>query len=344
MLDRGRIPLRFVLIALGALLALWLLRRALAPFFVAMVLAYLLAPPVNRLARWLGRPWGVVAVMLGLVAMMATLLMVLGPWLMDQGAHLGASLPRWRQALDDRILPWLQAHPTWQLRLDQALDGLDPALFLRGLRATGGGVLGCFLDLMALILVPLILYFLLLEGPGLVDRLRDLTPPRYRERLDRMVAAIHQRLGGYIRGQAAVAAAMGVLQGLAFATLGVPYAWLLGLVAGLSNVVPYSPYFTALPPALVLAYLDGGSRGHLLAIAAVFMVVQKAEGFYFTPVWVGRASRLHPLEVLLALTAFGFWFGVLGLIFAVPLAVVLKVVLEEVLLDYKAHPWFSEAP
>ncbi len=344
MSDRGRIPLRFALIALGTLMALWLLRRALAPFFVAMVLAYLLAPLVNRLARWLGRPWGVVLVMLGLVTTISTLLVVLGPWLMGQGERLVTSLPRWREELHGRILPWIQAHPTWRLRLDQALEGLDPTLFLRGLQATGGGLLGCFLDLLALILVPLILYFLLMEGPSLAGKLRELAPPRHRERLDRMTAAIHQRLGGYIRGQTAVAAAMGVLQGVAFATLGVPYAWLLGLIAGLSNVVPYSPYITALPPALVLAYLNGGTRGYLLAIATVFIVVQKAEGFYFTPVWVGRASRLHPLEVLLALTAFGFWFGVLGLIFAVPLAVVLKVLLEEMLLDYKAHPWFGETP
>lgn len=344
MSERGRIPLRFALIALGTLLALWLLRRALAPFFVAMVLAYLLAPLVNRLARWLGRPWGVVIVMLGLVAAISTLLVALGPWLMGQGERLVTSLPHWREELHGRVLPWIQAHPSWQIRLDQALESLDPTLLLRGLQATGGGLLGCFLDLLALILVPLILYFLLMEGPSLAGKLRELAPPRHRERLDRMTAAIHQRLGGYIRGQAAVAAAMSVLQGVAFAILGVPYAWLLGLIAGLSNVVPYSPYITALPPALVLAYLNGGTRGYLLAIATVFIVVQKAEGFYFTPVWVGRASRLHPLEVLLALTAFGFWFGVLGLIFAVPLAVVLKVLLEEMLLDYKAHPWFGEAP
>ena len=338
-----RIPLRFALIGAVALLTLWLLRRALAPFFVAMVLAYLLGPLVDRLERRMGRPWSVVAVLTGFVALSAGLLLALVPWMVDQAERLVASLPRWKQALEARFLPWFQAHPAWQARLNDRLEGLDPGWLFQGLRATGGGVLGCFLDLLVLILVPLILYYLLLEGPGMRATLRHLAPPRYRERLDRMAAAIHQRLGGYIRGQAAVAAAMSLLQGLAFAILGVPYAWLLGLVAGVSNVVPYSAYFTALPPALVLAYLDGGRNGHLLAVAVVFIAVQKVEGFYFTPVWVGRASRLHPLEVLLALTAFGYWFGVLGLVFAVPLAVVLKVALEEVLVDYKAHPWFEDA-
>lgn len=340
--GRGRLPLRFALTAAAALLALWLLRKALAPFFLAMVLAYLLGPLVERLSARLGRPWSVVTVLSGFVLSAGGLLVLLVPWLVDQGERLAASLPRWKAALEAKLLPWFQAHPAWQDRLDRSLEGLDPALLLRGLQATGGGLLGCFLDLLALILVPLILYYLLQEGPALVETLRSLAPPRHRERLDRMAGAIHQRLGGYIRGQAAVAAAMALFQGLAFTVLGVPYAWLLGLVAGVSNVVPYSPYLTALPPALVLAYLDGGRTAHLVTVALVFLAVQKTEAFYFTPVWVGRASRLHPLEVLLALTAFGFWFGVLGLVFAVPLAVVLKVVAEELLADYRAHPWFGE--
>lgn len=339
--GRHRLPLRFAMVGAGLLLSLWLLRQALAPFFVAMVLAYLLGPLVERLARRIGRPWSVVTVLAGTLAATGTLLIVLVPWLTGQVERLVASLPRWKQALDAKLLPWLQAHPAWQLRLEHRLESLDPQMLLRGLQATGGGLLGCFLDLLALILVPLILYYLLLEGPGLVATVRDLAPPRHRDRLNRMAAAIHQRLGGYIRGQAAVAAIMSFLQGLAFTLVGVPYGWLLGLVAGLSNVVPYSAYLTALPPALALAYLDGGRGTYLLVVALLFVLVQKAEGFYFTPVWVGRASRLHPLEVLLALTAFGFWFGVLGLIFAVPLAVVLKVVLEELLADYKAHPWFG---
>ena len=339
--DR-RIPLRFALAAAGGLLALWLLRRALAPFFVAMVLAYLLAPMVARLEGRLGRPWSVTAVLAGFSALAAGLLALLVPWLSGQVGRLVASLPRWRAALEARVGPWLQAHPEWQARLTAGFEALDPGFVLRSLRATGGGVLGCFLDLLALILVPLILYYLLLEGPALTATVRELAPPRHRPRLDRMAAAIHERLGGYIRGQAAVATVMTLLQGAALALLGVPSPWLVGLGAGLATVVPYAAYFTALPAALALAALEGGAASHLAVIALVFVAVQKAEGFYFTPVWVGRASRLHPLEVLLALTAFGFWFGLLGLVFAVPLAVVLKVALEELLADYRTHPWFGE--
>ena len=340
--SRTRIPLRFALVLAAAVLALWLLRRALAPFFLAMVLAYLLAPIVEALAARIGRRGSVATVLLGSVAGVAGVLAAVAPWIGGQLQTLLASLPRWKAALDARFLPWLQAHPAWQARIDRALESVDPVSVAQGLRATGGGVLGCFLDLLALILVPLILYYLLLEGPELVKTARELVPPRHRERLDRMAQAIHQRLGGYIRGQLAVAVVMSLLQGAGFLILGVPSAGLLGLVAGFSNVVPYSPYLTALPAAVVLSYLDGGRGGHLVLVAAVFFLIQKIEGFHLTPVWVGRASRLHPLEVLIALTAFGFWFGVLGLVFAVPLAVVLKVMVEELLRDYRAHPWFGD--
>jgi predicted PurR-regulated permease PerM len=76
----------------------------------------------------------------------------------------------------------------------------------------------------------------------------------------------------------------------------------------------------------------------------VFTAVQKAETLYFTPVWVGRASGLHPLEVLLAILCFGYAFGVVGLVFAVPMMIVLKVATRLGLESYKAHPWFSGTP
>jgi predicted PurR-regulated permease PerM len=141
-----------------------------------------------------------------------------------------------------------------------------------------------------------------------------------------------------------VAVVMSFLQGLGFQFLGVPYPWVLGLLAGVTNVVPYSPYVTALPLALLFSALEGAGWGHLLLVILVFELVQKAEAFYFTPVWVGRASGLHPLEVLLAMFAFGYAFGILGLIFAVPLMIVAKTLSRALVAYYKTQPWFNGTP
>ena len=338
---KDRLPLRFLFAGLGFVVALWFLRHALAPFFVALVAAYLLDPLVARLERHMRRPWAVTLVLLLTVLVAGWALMAFIPWMADQIKHVVANLPAWQDAWTKRAGPWMADHPWMTSKLRMAAETLAPADLMESLRRTGGGLLGFVLGLLELILVPLILYFLLMEGRAMLAEANALIPPRYRPRADHMLTTIHTRLGGYIRGQMSVAVVMSALQGIAFALLGVPYAALLGLVAGLSTFIPYSPYVTALPPALVLMYLGGGRGPELLLVAIVFIAVQKVEALFLTPVWVGRASRLHPLEVLLALVVFGTWFGVLGLAFAVPLMVVAKVAWEDLFKDYQASPWYT---
>jgi len=341
--DQGlpvRVPLGFIAAALAAVVVLWFLRSALAPFFMAMVLAYLLEPAASRLARGVGREWAAILVILATALLGALVVWAFVPVLWGQVERLVESLPALRAKAEVRFLPWLQAHPAVQDKLRQALEGLDPMALVREAGQAGLGLVGWLLELITLILVPLILFYLLVEGPRLHQALDDLVPGRFLGRAAGVAGEINQRLGGYIRGQLAVSLVMSFLQGLAFRLLGVPYPWLLGLVAGFSNVVPYSPYITALPPALLFAAINGASGGALLMHAAVFTAVQKTETLYFTPVWVGRASGLHPLEVLLAILCFGYAFGVVGLIFAVPLMIVLKVAGRLALDRYKAHPWF----
>lgn len=341
--SRYRIPILAGAAGLGLILALWLLRQALTPFFLAMVLAYLLAPAVAHLSRWMKRGKAVVAVTLGFVAAVGAALWLVIPYLLTQLDRLVSSIPQWKSGLEAKWGPWLEAHPWIKARLLQGMEGLDPMIVVKGAWGAGMDLLAGFLHAMSYLLVPLIVYYLLVEGPELLVTVDSLIPPRYRARIRRLMGAIHVRLGGYIRGQIAVTLAMAILQGIAFQVVGVPSAWLLGLIAGISNVVPYSPYLTALAPALIIAGLGGAGWGHLLLIALVFTGVQKIEAFYLTPVWVGRASKLHPLEVLVAILCFGFAFGIVGLILAIPLMIVVKVVLEMLIEDYKHHPWFEEA-
>ena len=339
----GGLPLRFTAIFILLIVALWLLRQALMPFFVAMALAYLLSPLVERLAARMRRSFAVVFVLSAALASVAAILVLALPALSDQFARLYASLPHWQELLMNKLGPIAQAHPAWVGKARGALDALDPAAALKSLLQAGSGLLGLVLTGVTLILVPLILYHLLLDGPRMLASLESLVPPRFRNRSRGMVLEIHERLGGFIRGQIAVSVTMALLQSIALTLLGVPYAWLLGTLAGLFTVIPYSSYLVGLAPALVLELLQGASGARLCAVALTFAAMQAVEGLYLTPVWVGRASKLHPLEVLLALVAFGHWFGLLGLLFAVPLMVTVKVVFRVLLEDYRQHPWFTES-
>jgi predicted PurR-regulated permease PerM len=326
--------------AFGMILGLWLLRKALAPFFLAMVLAYLLAPAVTILSRWMKRGLAVVLVVLGSVAGFVLAIRLAIPHFLEQMSRLADSFPAWKAAMDAKWNPWLQAHPWVREKLQHGLESLDSMTLVKSVWGAGADLVAGFLQAMTFLLVPVMVYYLLVEGPHLLNSVDDLIPPRFRARIRLIVRTIHQRLGGYIRGQISVALVMALLQSIAFQIVGVPYAWLLGLIAGVSNVVPYSPYLTALAPALVVAGLGGATWPDLLIIAVVFTAVQKAEALYFTPVWIGRASKLHPLEVLVAILCFGFAFGLLGLVFAVPMMIILKVILGTLIEDYKNHPWF----
>ncbi len=339
-MSGNRVPWLFALAGVGFLVTFYLVRRALLPFFVATVLAYLLAPLVAWLSLKVQRAWAVAIVLvcsLGTVGVLGAFLLPLA-W--EQVVRFVRSIPEWRWVAESRFGPWLAAHPDLKARLAGAFESVSPEHLIRGIQNAGAGILGVFLNLIALLLVPVILYYLLLEGPKLLEDAEGLIPERYRARVRAFAGAVHERVGGYIRGQLSVAAVMSLLQGVVFTSFGVPHAWLLGVLAGVANFVPYSPYVVAMVPAIGLVALAGAGWGKVAALAGVFTLVQKAEALYFTPVWVGRATRLHPLEVLLALLSFGFLFGILGLVFAVPLMIVLRVAFDQFLSDYRAHPWY----
>lgn len=340
---RSGVPLTILVPVLALLAALWFMRTALAPFLFAMVVAYVMQPMASWLSRRMPRGLAALLAILTFTLVVGLFLWVLVPPFVSQVERLFASIPAWREQAIARWMPWFQAHPAILAKLRQALEGVDPVSFLQGIGVAGVGLMGWLLDALTLILVPLIVYYLLVEGQGMARGLEGMIPARYRERALALASEINRRLGGYIRGQLAVALVMSLLQGLGFQCLKVPYPWVLGLLAGTANVVPFAPYVTALPLALLFSVLGGHGWGHLLLVIVVFELVQKAEAFYFTPVWVGRASGLHPLEVLLALFCFGFVFGVVGLIFAIPLMIVAKALCRAAVAHYKAQPWFNGA-
>jgi predicted PurR-regulated permease PerM len=108
----------------------------------------------------------------------------------------------------------------------------------------------------------------------------------------------------------------------------------IGIVAGLSNIVPYLPVVVGLAPALILAYLSFGDVSHIALVAALFAGAQAIEGLYITPKVLEKAVGLHPVAVMASLLIGGAFFGFIGVVLAVPVAAALKVILVELDSDY----------
>jgi predicted PurR-regulated permease PerM len=169
----------------------------------------------------------------------------------------------------------------------------------------------------------------LAEAPAIGAFALRRIPARHRERTVRILGEIDAVLGGFVRGQLTVAAAVGTLTTIALAILHVPYALLIGLWAGLADVVPYvGPFAGGVPAAIVAGTTRGW--GSLLGLGIAFFVINQIEGHLLAPRIVSRTVRISPLGVIFSLWIGAQLFGFVGLIVAVPLAGLARLALVSV--------------
>jgi predicted PurR-regulated permease PerM len=204
-----------------------------------------------------------------------------------------------------------------------------------GAQASRG--LGAFLSSIGnffgyVLLVPVYTFFLLLSLSDLRERLRELLPGRYRTRILDIGAKIDRSLAAFFRGRLAIAILKGLATWLGLWIVGVPFAFFIGLVAGALSIIPFLGPIVGGVLALALAYEgEGGYGGRVVGVIVTFGVAETLENLLY-PVLIGREVGLHPLALILSLFAFGKLFGLFGVLLAVPIACVLKILLAELLL------------
>lgn len=355
-----------MLVSTAALLTfIWVLDTTgflLAPFVLALVLAYIQHPMVARLERrGVSRLVATVLLALPAIALIGVVLFVGIPALSAQIAEFIRGTPaflqtatlrleQWQAQLQSRDLPWLDE----QAMVDR-LRSIQPEAVMAwmqqrqaaiaqgvwtGLLGVGKGV-GAILSLLSYVfLTPIITFYLLRDWPSIQARLRELVPGPYRDRVVGFASEYDRLLARYLRGQVLAAAIVGVLTWMGFLIAGFPYALLLGVVAGVFNIIPYMGLVASLIPALVIALFSASPLIALAKIAAVFTVVQVLDSSVIGPRVVGEAVGLHPVWVLLALAVTGYFFGFVGLLIAVPLAVLVKLLLGYALNRYRASTLF----
>ncbi|MGH7557821.1 MAG: AI-2E family transporter [Gemmatimonadota bacterium] len=357
---------RRLVVTLGAITFLWLLHVAgslLAPFVLALVLAYIADPLVDRLQGGRrGRAWGALLVLLVAVLLVALALVLIVPMVVEQGSQFLRDLPQmivdlqsWYRAQVERLaasqLPILRDIPFERAlevetrdveaflteRAQELRLGWEDAIGLgRGLQ-TGLTILGY------MILTPVLTYYILRDFPSLQLWAARLVPKDHRERTLGFLARYDELLGEYLRGQLLVAAFVGLATGLGFWIVGFPNAVLLGVVAGVFNIVPYLGIVVSLVPALLIAILSPPLWLSLLKVAGVFFTVQSLDSYLLSPRIIGARVGLHPVWVMLAILAFGSFFGFVGLLIAIPLAVLIKLLVSRTVTRYRESVYYREA-
>ncbi len=322
-----------LLVALALAWVLWQLvspfLRTVVLFTLAAVLAFTLATPVDTVSRRVGsRLLAIALVYLALGALLVGGLVLLAGPFVGQATALAADLPRYA----DDVQSWTPQLQSYLGAYGIRADFLDLKTRAAATVEQGGGDLLRHLVaaltevgvvILDVVLALVVSFYLLLDGPSIRVRLLSLLPPEHRGKGLFLEDRVTRVLGGYLRGQLTLALIVGAAAGLGAWLFGLPYAVVLGVLAGLFELVPmFGPILSALPAALIALFMPFPT---VLWVILFFFVVQQVESNVLVPRISGHAVGLHPLGALFALLVGFQAAGVLGGLFAVPIAGILWV-------------------
>lgn len=350
----------------GVATVLWLLASTgslLAPFVLAMVLAYTLDPLVDKLERrGVSRVLSIGLLTVGAIAVLGVVFLLVLPTALRELGQVVQEAPlffqrlgAWLESARERVLSVnvpLIDEDDLLLRL-QNIDSASVVAFLQERReALGawvwGGVLGLgrglgsvFTVLGYVALTPVLTFYLLRDWDGLTAGIADLLPKHRREGFVSFAGECDRMVSRYLRGQVTVAIALGLITGAGLWITGFPYAGTLALIVAIFSVVPYLGLILSLIPAIFIALVSGSVGVSLLKVAAVYGISQLLEGTVISPRIVGDSVGLHPVWVVLALALGGFYFGFVGLLIGVPAAAVTKLLIARGLERYKSSDFYQ---
>ena len=317
---------------------LYALGDVLTSFIVAAVLAYVLNPLVEwlQLKRIRRAPASMIIMALALLILLSLVLIIV-PMLLNQFNNLAERLPQIVGFVQNKLLPWLNSVSGDYIQIDQEsiiawlqshTDELSNTLkeWIPTLMRQSGNVIS---GVSNLVLLPLLLYYFLLDWKRWSSGISKLVPRRFIETYTRISGNMDEVLGEFLRGQLMVMMIMGLVYGLGLMLVGLDSGFAIGMIAGILVFIPYLGAFTGLLLATVAALLQYGSWQGLLMVWAVFGVGQFLESFFITPKIVGDQIGLSPFWVIFSLMAFGQLMGFVGMLAGLPLAAVTLVLLRE---------------
>lgn len=313
-----------------------------APFLIAGFLFYLLNPLVKMLMKIrikefkVKRPLAIAIVFLLLISVLGLVISFFIPRLIEQIKSLVIGLPGYLGELQ-RFLTNLfnNSHIDWLQKVDlhSYMNKFEGSLtsvlkkFILSLTTSLGSVIGTITSVtVTLVTVPFILFYMLKDGEKLVPTVEKFFPEHNRSKVARLLHEMSATLSRYISGQMIECLFVGTFSAIGYSMTGIPYALLVGLFAGITNIIPYLGPYIGLMPALFLAFSK--SLPTVFWVIVVCIVVQQLDGNLVYPNVIGKSLHLHPLTIIIILLVAGNIAGLLGMILGVPLYAVTKVVVK----------------
>lgn len=330
-LDKNRVTIdiswmsiiKVVVVLLGVYL-LFYLADVFLTIFVVIILSAALSPLVEKMKSKLGlsRIMSILLIYLGLLLVISVFVYTVVPLVTDQFQNFSHNLPDYAKKTSSLFNSLVDSSYGSSNSIQSASGALGnvAGAFVQSASSFFGGVATVFYILVLTL-------FFLLEEDGIRKFLVALLPIGQKSFVIEVSKKISDKLGSWLAGQVTLMLIIGVLSGLAFWIVGLPYALTLGIVAGLLEVVPTIGPILAAIPAVVIAYLDSPWKAAVVLIIAI--VIQQLENQFIVPKVMQKAIGVSPFIILVALLVGGKLAGVMGVLMAVPTVAAISVLTKE---------------
>jgi len=321
-----------IILAVGCALIL-LFSQILTPIIAALVIAFLFQGVVVYLKRFSFPHIAAVAVVfLLLVIIEIAIVFVLSTLVLNQFDNLLNELPKLLSLIQDFLAGLPEKYPAlvsleqvqeWNMQLKRELADFGEV----AVTFSQSKIPNLINFLVYLLLVPVFVLFFLKDKDQLLGWFARMLPNK-RPLLRKVWIDMNSQMANYIRGKFIEMLIVGITAYVTFMLFGLKYAALLAVAVGMSVIVPYVGAFIVTLPVVIVAYLQWGWGGHFIGVSIAYLVIQVLDGNVLVPLLFSEAVNLHPVAILIAILFFGGIWGLWGVFFAIPLATLIKSVLD----------------
>lgn len=309
------------------------------PLLLSGFIFYLLSPIVKLLEKVhirnhkIPHTLSVILVMLIVFLILAGALVLVVPQLINQITKLLANLPSFTASIQEQMNHFMQSDFAHKIDLKASTDSIQSSIedyakgFLMGTANGLGVVIGKITSFtITAITVPVMVFYMLNDGHKLMPSIKRFFEPTKAKAIEELMVKMSKTISQYIDGQAIECLFIFVFTSIGYFIIGQPYALLLGVVAGIANVIPYVGPYIGIFPALFVGLPMG--VWHLIWIVVVVVVVQQVDGNLVYPNVIGKTLQIHPLTIIIILLAAGNIAGIGGMILGIPFYAIVRTILE----------------
>jgi len=309
-------------------------KAVLAPVILAWLISLVIYPIIRLLERRGVGPRGLSAtiVYFGTAILLILGLLYLTPYIVNQiGQFFDTDVPRITEYLQNDfrtdfifgtdIYDWIAETINKSTIIEDVISSM-----IDNLQASlSNSIMNL---LVVLFILPVFLFYYLLDYELVNDSLRSIIPLKYEKDASDLGNRLNQTVGAYIRGQLMLMVAIGSVATIIYKLIGLKYFFVFGFIVGITNIIPYFGAIISLVPVVAYAIITKDTGPNPFVVVLVNIVLQTIEGNIFQPIIMGKQLQIHPLLIIVSILFFGSLFGTLGVVFAAPVAAIIRVLIH----------------